>query len=202
MGMELVAVVTGGTSGIGKCAALALAGRGCKVYSLSRRGGDVPGVRCLSCDVTDEGSIQRAVAQILQESGRIDLLVNNAGFGISGAVEFTKTEDAKRLMDVNFWGMVRMNRAVLPLMRRQGGGRIVHTSSIAAPVPIPFQAYYSATKAAVNAYCGALRAEVQPFGIQVCAVMPGDIATGFTVAREKSAEGDDIYAGGSPGPSP
>ena len=91
--------------------------------------------------------------------------------------------------------MVRMNRAVLPLMRRQGGGRIVNLSSVAAPVPIPFQTYYSAGKAAVNSYTMALSNEVKPFGITVCAVMPGDIKTGFTSARQKNIAGDDIYGG-------
>ena len=131
----------------------------------------------------------------MEREGRIDVLVNNAGFGISGAVEFTATEDARRLFDVNFFGMVRMNRAVIPHMRAQGGGRIVNLSSVAAPIPIPFQAYYSAGKAAVNAYTMALANELRPFGVTVCAVQPGDIKTGFTAAREKSVAGDDVYQG-------
>jgi len=140
-------------------------------------------------------TINAAVAQIMAEAGHIDLLVNNAGFGISGAIEFTAPEEAKRLFDVNFFGMVNMNRAVVPLMRAAGHGRIVNLSSVAAPVPIPFQAYYSATKAAVNAYTMALANELRPFGVTVCAVMPGDIHTGFTAARKKVVEGDEIYHG-------
>ncbi len=123
------------------------------------------------------------------------MLVNNAGFGISGAIEFTETAEAKALFDVNFFGMVNMNRAVVPLMRQAGRGRIVNLSSVAAPVPIPFQAYYSATKAAVNAYTMALANELRPFGVTVCAVMPGDIHTGFTAARRKVSAGDAIYQG-------
>ena len=123
------------------------------------------------------------------------MVVNNAGFGISGAVEFTQTADAQRLLDVNFFGMVRVNRAVLPYMREAGRGRIVNLSSVAAVAPIPFQTYYSASKAAVNAYTMALANEVRPFGITVCAVQPGDIATGFTSAREKSQAGDQAYNG-------
>ena len=123
------------------------------------------------------------------------MLINNAGFGISGAVEFTDTAEAQRLLDVNFFGMVRMNKAVIPHMRQAGRGRIVNLSSVAAPCPIPFQAYYSAGKAAVNAYTMALANELRPFGITVCAVQPGDIHTGFTAARVKTMEGDDVYGG-------
>ena len=193
--MNKVVIITGGSSGIGLCTAAALRDRGCKVYELSRRDSEVTGITHIKCDVTDEAQIAAAVGQVMAESGRIDILINNAGFGISGAVEFTDTAEAQRLFDVNFFGMVRMNHAVLPLMRRQGGGRIVNLSSVAAPVPIPFQTYYSAGKAAVNSYTMALSNEVKPFGITVCAVMPGDIKTGFTAARQKNIAGDDIYGG-------
>ena len=148
--MSKIALVTGGTSGIGKETALYLAKNGCTVYELSRRAEGVAGLRHISADVTDEASVRWAVEQILQEAGQIDILVNNAGFGISGAVEFTDTEEAERQFNVNFFGMVRMNRAVIAAMRKQGGGRIVNLSSVAAPVPIPFQTYYSASKAAIN----------------------------------------------------
>ena len=193
--MSKVVIITGGSSGIGLCTAAALRDRGCKVYELSRRDSEVAGITHIKCDITDEAQIAAAVGQVMAENGRIDILINNAGFGISGAVEFTDTTDVRRLFDVNFFGMVRMNRAVLPLMREQGGGRIVNLSSVAAPVPIPFQTYYSAGKAAVNSYTMALSNEVKPFGITVCAVMPGDIKTGFTAARQKSIVGDDIYGG-------
>ena len=193
--MNKVVIITGGSSGIGLCTAAALRDRGCKVYELSRRDSEVTGITHIKCDVTDEAQIAAAVGQVMTENGRIDILINNAGFGISGAVEFTDTTDVRRLFDVNFFGMVRMNRAVLPLMRRQGGGRIVNLSSVAAPVPIPFQTYYSAGKAAVNSYTMALSNEVKPFDISVCAVMPGDIKTGFTSARQKNIAGDDIYGG-------
>ena len=110
-------------------------------------------------------------------------------------MEFTDTAEAQRLLDVNFFGMVRMNKAVIPHMRQAGRGRIVNLSSVAAPCPIPFQAYYSAGKAAVNAYTMALANELRPFGITVCAVQPGDIHTGFTAARVKTMEGDNVYGG-------
>ncbi len=97
---------------------------GCRVYELSRRDSSQPGITHLACDVTREDQVQAAVKTVLDREGRIDVVVNNAGFGISGAVEFTKTEDAQRLLDVNFFGMVRVNRAVLPHMRKAGVGEL------------------------------------------------------------------------------
>ena len=193
--MKKVAIVTGGSSGIGRCTAQALRDAGCKVWELSRRDFSEPGISHISADVTDEAQVYAAIKKILAEDDRIDILVNNAGFGISGAAEFTENADAKKLLDVNLFGMVNMAKAVIPAMRAQGAGRIVNLSSVAAVTPIPFQAWYTVTKAAVNGYTMALANEVKPFGITVCAVMPGDIRTGFTAAREKSAAGDDIYGG-------
>ena len=193
--MRKVAVVTGGSSGIGLCTAKALLAKDCRVYILSRHPYTLKGATHICADVTDEQQAQAAVRQILEHEERIDLLVNCAGFGISGAVEFTEPADAKRQMDVNFFGMVNMNRAVLGTMRAQGSGRIVNISSVAAPVAIPFQTYYSASKAAINAYTAALANEIRPYGVTVCAIQPGDIATGFTAARKKSAVGDEVYGG-------
>ena len=99
------------------------------------------------------------------------------------------------MFDADFFGMVNLNRCVIPVMRQAGRGRIVNLSSVAAPIPIPFQAYYSAAKAAVNAYTMALANELRPYGVTVCAVQPGDIKTGFTAAREKVILGDDVYGG-------
>lgn len=190
-----IAVVTGGSSGIGRETALALAAGGCKVYEFSRRDGSVPDVVHIPCDVSDEAQVRAAVETVLDAEGRVDILVNNAGFGISGAAEFTDNADAKRLLDVNLFGMVNGVKAVIPVMRAQGGGRIVNLSSVAAPVPIPFQVWYSVSKAAVSSYTAAVANEVRPFGITMTAVLPGDIRTGFTAAREKSPAGDDIYGG-------
>ena len=173
--MAEIAVVTGGSSGIGRCTARSLLDAGCRVYELSRREIPQDGVIHLSADVTDE--------------------MNNAGFGISGAAENTRSADAHRQMEVNLFGMDNVTRAVLPHMRAQGRGRIVCLSSIAGILPIPFQLWYSVSKSAIASYCLALANEVRPFGITVCAVLPGDIATGFTDAREKSEIGDDVYAG-------
>ena len=192
---EKVCIITGGTSGIGLATASAMRQKGYTVYELSRREKGVEGFCHIPTDVTDEAAVQRAMEQVLQREDHIDVLINNAGFGISGAVEFTGTQDAKRQFDVNFFSMVNMNRAVLPVMREAGRGRIVNISSVAGVIAIPFQAYYSASKAAINSYTMALANEVRPFGVSVCAVMPGDIRTGFTSAREKLHAGDDIYGG-------
>ena len=191
---QKICVITGGTSGIGLCTALEMKAKGYEVFDISRRREGAAGINHISADVTDEERIKEAVSYIIDKAGRIDVLINNAGFGISGAVEFTETADAKKQFDVNFFGMVNMNRAVIPVMRRQGFGRIVNISSVAAPIAIPFQAYYSAAKAAINSYTMALINEVRPYGISVCAVQPGDICTGFTGAREKSYAGDEIYS--------
>lgn len=194
--MRQVVIVTGGSSGIGLATARAFRAAGCTVYELSRR--DVvhqDGIVHISGDVTDEKRVREAFEEVESLQGRVDILVCNAGFGISGAAEFTANQDAKGLLDVNLFGMVNAVKAVVPGMRRRNGGRILCISSIAAAVPIPFQAWYSVSKAAVSAYAGALRQELLPFGIQVCAILPGDIRSGFTGHRVKSPVGDDIYGG-------
>ena len=133
--------------------------------------------------------------EVIDREGRIDILVNCAGFGISGAVEFTTTQEAKSQFEVNFFGAVTVTRAVLPYMREQRSGRIVNISSVAAVAHIPFQTYYSASKAAIESYTSCLDNEVKMYGIRVTAVEPGDICTEFTGARQKSFEGDDVYGG-------
>ncbi len=136
-----------------------------------------------------------AVEKIVDIEKKIDIVVNCAGFGISGAVEFTQAADARMQFDVNFFGMVNVNKAVIPVMRKNGGGRIVNISSVASVAHIPFQTFYSASKAATDSYTCALDNELKPFGISVTAVQPGDICTDFTQARKKSFEGDDVYNG-------
>lgn len=125
---------------------------------------------------------------------RVDLLVNNAGFGISGAVECTGEAEMRRQFDLNFFGWVTVIQAALPALR-ESRGRILNISSAAAVFSIPFQSFYSATKAAVESLTCALRSELAPFGITVGALRLGDVKTGFTAARQKSGSGDDLYAG-------
>ena len=189
-----IAVVTGATSGIGAETARLLCKNGYRVWGFSRRGGESSGeLRQLCCDVTDEAAVRQAFATVFAAEGHIDLLVNNAGFGISGAIEDTALADAKKQLDVNFFGCFLCCKAVIPYMRQTGGGRIINISSMAAVLSIPFQSFYSASKSAINALTLALANEVRPFGITVCALMPGDVKTGFTAARQKSAA-SDAYA--------
>lgn len=190
-----IAIVTGGSSGIGRYAATALKNKGCKVYEFSRRNIPNEGITHITADVTDETQLQKAISQIIDADGKIDILVNCAGFGISGAVEFTELSDAKAQFDVNFFGTVNATKAVLPYMRENNSGRIVNISSVAAVAHIPFQTYYSASKAALESYTSCLANEVRPFGISVTAIEPGDICTEFTQARKKSSAGDDVYGG-------
>ena len=161
-------VITGGSSGIGKATASLFAERGWRVFELSRHG-------AIYCDVCD------------------DVVISNAGYGISGPIEYTKIADAEHQMDVNFMGAVRFTQAILPQLRQQGYGRIIYTSSVAAQLPVPYQAFYSASKAAINAMALALANEVKDFGISVSVMMPGDVSTGFTDARNKSTAGEEIY---------
>lgn len=190
-----IAIVTGGSSGIGRCAAKALRKKGVKVYEFSRRNIPLEGVTHITADITDENAVCEAVKRIEATEGKIDILINCAGFGISGAVEFTQLSQAKSQFDVNFFGMVNVTKAVIPVMRKNKSGRIVNISSVAAVAHIPFQTYYSASKAATESYSFALANEIKPFGISVTAIQPGDICTGFTGARDKSFDGDDVYAG-------
>ena len=192
---DKIAIVTGGTSGIGLCTAAALQQKGCKVYTFSRRSAGDPRFTHIPVDVTDPEAAGSAVRKVRDTEGHLDIVVNCAGFGISGAIEFTPLEDAKRQMDVNFFGMVNVNKPALTIMREQGGGRIVNTSSMAAVFAIPFQAYYSASKAAINSYTCALINEVKPYNISVCAVQPGDIKTDFTAVRKKIEDGNEEYGG-------
>ena len=190
-----VVAITGGSSGIGQATARYFAKKGWKVYELSRKGQGEDGITHITADVTDEQSLAAAYKQIADKEGRIDVLVNNAGFGISGAIEYTKIEDAQRQLDVNFFGTVRSVQQALPYLRRSERPGIVNLSSMAAPLSIPFQAFYSCSKSAINALTLCLANELRPFGIAVSAVMPGDVRTGFTAAREKSDEGNSQYSG-------
>ncbi|MBQ1378269.1 MAG: SDR family oxidoreductase [Lachnospiraceae bacterium] len=191
--MSRVALVTGASSGIGFAVCEQLLKKDWTVYGLSRRGTGPEGIRGLIADVSDEASCIQAVSRVMKEAGQIDLLVNNAGFGISGPIEFTEEKDAHDQMRVNFFGQFFMAKAVLPYMREKKSGHIVFVSSVAGEMAIPYQAFYSAGKAAVNSLALALRNEVKDFGIKISAVMPGDARTGFTDVRRKEASGDTVY---------
>ena len=202
-------VISGGSSGIGKATASLFAERGWCVFELSRHGAeeskverrktaalkDVGEVMHVTCDVCSEESCRQAIEQVLKQTDHIDVVISNAGFGISGSVEFTDIREAEHQMDVNFMGAVRFTQAVLPQLRQQRYGRIIYTSSVAAILAVPYQAFYSASKAAINAMALALANEVKEFGISVSVMMPGDVSTGFTDARRKSTAGEEVYTG-------
>ncbi len=188
-------VITGSTSGIGRAAAERFLAEGYTVCGISRHAADEGEIRGYAADVTDEAAVRDAFARILKDVGRIDVLVCCAGSGISGAIEFTRSADAHAQMEVNLFGTDNCVRAVIPHMRERRSGRIILISSVAGIIPIPFQAWYSMSKAALISYTGALRNELRPFRIRVCSILPGDIATGFTAARSKSEAGDDVYRG-------
>ena len=193
--MGNIVVITGGSSGIGKSTAGLFTKKGYTVYELSRSGKSENGVTHITADITNPEDIKRAFKEVFDKEGRIDLLINNAGMGISGAIEFTSAEQAHRIFDVNFFGTFMCCKEAIPYLRKTEGSRIINLSSVAAPLSIPFQSFYSATKAAINSLTLALANEVRPFGIKVSAVMPGDVHTGFTAAREKSEDGSALYGG-------
>ena len=176
-----VALVTGASSGIGLVTAQVLRRAGYRVFGTSRKpaADTADGVAMLVCDVTDDASAQAAIDQVVSRAGRIDLLVNNAGIGLLGGAEESSPAQVQALFDVNLFGVVRMTNAVLPVMRRQGGGRIVNLSSILGLIPAPFNALYASTKHAVEGYSESLDHEVRTQGIRVVLVEPGLTRTAF-----------------------
>ena len=192
-----VALVTGASSGIGEATAKRLAKAGYKVYGTSRRAGPAGQQRSfemLSLDVTNDESVEAAVQKVMQQEGRIDLLVNNAGFGVApAAAEESSIAQAQSIFDTNFFGMVRMIRAVVPHMRRQGSGRIVNLGSVLGFLPMPYMALYSATKHAVAGYSESLDHELRTMGIRVSVVEPAYINTPFDANLMKPDVPLDLY---------
>jgi NAD(P)-dependent dehydrogenase (short-subunit alcohol dehydrogenase family) len=176
-----VAIVTGAGGGIGEATARALHAAGYRVFGTYRRSPATqsPGIEYVGCDVTSDESVETAVAQVLAKTGRIDLLVNNAGVGLVAGAEESSLEQAKSLFDVNLFGVIRMTKAVLPVMRRQQSGRIVNISSVMGLIPAPFMALYAASKHAVEGYSESLDHEIRSAGIRVVLVEPAYTWTSF-----------------------
>lgn len=177
-----IALVTGASSGIGEATAQRLARAGYKVYGTSRRAaqaGNRP-FEMLTLDVTSDESVAAAVAEVIRRHGRIDLLVNNAGFGVAPAgAEESSVEQARSIFETNFFGLIRMTRAVLPQMRRQGSGRIINIGSVLGFLPMPYGSLYAATKHAVEGYSESLDHEVRTWGIRVSIIEPAYTKTPF-----------------------
>ena len=177
-----VVLLTGASSGIGYDVAPLLVRYGYTVYGAARRVEKIEelaseGVKALSMDVTDEASMEAAVQQIIDAEGRIDVLINNAGYGSYGAIEDVPIDEARRQFEVNLFGLARLTQLVLPHMRARGRGRILNISSMAGRITMPLGAWYHATKYALEAFSDALRMEVEEFGIDVVIIEPGGIKT-------------------------
>ena len=190
--MNKIVIVTGASKGIGLSTSKLFSSKGYKVYGLSRSGSSADGVTGVSVDVTDEKALAKVYADIYEKEGRIDVLVNNAGLGISGAVEFTTDEQVEKILSLNLKALEKSCRLAIKYLR-ETGGRIINLSSVAALMPIPFQTYYTATKSAVLYFSRALDMELRPLGVRVSAVLPGDTKTSFTAARDKNALGAEVY---------
>jgi NAD(P)-dependent dehydrogenase (short-subunit alcohol dehydrogenase family) len=194
---DQVALVTGASSGIGEAAAQALLGVGFTVYGTSRKatpGEERDGVVLLPLDVTDDESVAAAVREVVERSGRIDVLVNNAGFGTAGAAEESSVEQAWALFETNLFGAMRMTRAALPHMREQGGGRVINVSSVLGFVPAPFGALYAASKHAIEGYSESMDHEVREYGVRVLLVEPGYTKTAFDANLVPADEPLPVYA--------
>ena len=206
MNNKKIVLITGASSGIGFDAAQTLAQQGHKVYAAARRVERMEplkafGAQVLKMDVTNEMSMIQGVEAVIQAEGRIDVLVNNAGYGYFGAIENVPLEEARRQLEVNVFGLARLTQLVLPHMRKQGSGRIINISSIAGKMVFYMGGWYNVTKYSVEAFSDALRMEMKPYGIDVVMIEPGAIKTdwGIIAAQhlKESSEGTAYEEAGS-----
>jgi NAD(P)-dependent dehydrogenase (short-subunit alcohol dehydrogenase family) len=190
-----VAIVTGAATGIGAATARALHDAGYQVFGTYRKlpTTTIPGVDHVACDVTSDQAVEAAVLEVLAKTGRVDLLVNNAGVGLIGAAEESSLEQAKSIFDVNLFGAIRMTKAVLPLMRQQRSGRIVNISSVLGLIPSPFSALYASSKHAIEGYSESLDHEVRGSGIRVVLVEPAYTRTAFESNTLVADQPNDHY---------
>ena len=198
MSKQRVVLITGASSGIGRAIAESLVQQGLTVFGTSRyldRVTPVAGVEYLSLDVRSEESVQACVLEVVKRAGPIDVLINNAGYELGGAIEGTTLEEAKTQFDTNFFGVARVVKAVLPTMRERGSGHIINMSSVVGwLVPVPFLGYYAASKMGIEAFSEVLRHEVLPFGVKVSLIEPSFINTNLGNNRQKAAESIRAYA--------
>ena len=195
--MKKVILITGVSSGFGKQTAMLLSVNGYEVYGTVRKGKDTNElIHTLEMDLTDTDSIKKVVSDIMMREGRIDILINNAGMHTGGPIETSPSENIKLQMDTNFFGMVHLTREVLPVMRNQGSGTIINISSIGGLMGLPFQAFYSAGKFAIEGFSEALRMETRQFNIKIILINPGDFHTNNSANRRNylaPAIKDDPY---------
>ena len=197
--MKKIILITGISSGFGKQTARLLAEEGHVVYGTVRKEAEaIAGVNYLTMDLTDHNSVSKSVSSVIAREGRIDVLINNAGMHTGGPAETLPSEYIRLQMDTNFTGMAGLTREVLPFMRKQGGGTIINFSSIGGLMGLPFQAYYSASKFAIEGFSEALRMELNQFNIKVVLINPGDFHTSNSANRRNylaPAVPDDPYSG-------
>lgn len=187
-------LITGTSSGFGKAMAEHLSAQGFQVVGTSRNPNKITSTfPTIQLDVNDEDSVKRAVTEFITLRGNIDVLVNNAGYGLSGAIEDTTIEEAKAQFETNFFGVVRMTQAVLPLMRQQQNGMIINIASIGSFIGLPFQGFYTASKFALEGFVEALRLEVRPYNIKVMNINPGDHKTSCTENRVIVKNATEVY---------
>lgn len=184
----MIILITGISSGFGHAMAKALSEDGHTVYGTHRKAIEpLPGVHYIKCESTDDSQVEGCVKSVMDAEGRLDVFINNAGMGIGGPLEFCSLDDCRRQMDVNWMGMVRFLHFVVPVMRKQGSGKIICFSSIGGLMGLPFQGVYSASKYAIEGYCEALRLELRGSGVTVSVIEPGDFSTSFTARRKSVA---------------
>ncbi|NND08073.1 MAG: SDR family oxidoreductase [Saprospiraceae bacterium] len=193
MNESLIIVVTGASSGIGSAIARHLAADGHAVYGTSRSAQDQSSFSWLQVDVMDWDSITKAINQVVEKHGHIDVLINNAGIGMISSLEEAPFENIDQVIDTNFNGLLRMIKAILPQMRERRSGKIINISSIAGLMGLPYRSIYSASKFAVEGLTEALRTEVKKFGVQVCTLQPGSINTNIKEKRVSHLPKDSVY---------
>ncbi|HSZ71925.1 MAG TPA: SDR family oxidoreductase [Cytophagaceae bacterium] len=188
-----VILVTGGSSGIGKSICQYLTSKGYIVYGTSRKLQQELEFPLLSIDVTDEQSVKNGIQELLQKEGRIDVLINNAGIGMMGAIEDSVAKDSLKVFETNVFGPLRTMQTVLPTMRSQRSGLIINIGSIAGYMGLPYRGIYSATKASLGMITEALRMELRPYNIQACVLDPGDYSTSIAQHRQVSIPDHSPY---------
>jgi NAD(P)-dependent dehydrogenase (short-subunit alcohol dehydrogenase family) len=195
--MPRTALVTGASSGIGAAVAHLFHRRGFLVFGTSRSAdpGSPHEFPMLKLDVNSDASVKACIAEVLARAGRLDVLVNNAGYALTGAAEETSIEEAKEQFETNYFGVVRMVKAALPRMREARSGRIITIGSLAGLMAIPYNAFYSSTKFALEGYMEALWFELKPFGIAVSLIEPGFVRTSINQATRAAAEPLAAYDG-------
>lgn len=189
----MIVVVTGSSSGIGLATCLKFASKNHIVYGISLDDCKNTNFTNFKCDITNYEEISKIIKKIYEKEKRIDVLINCAGFGISGAVEDTKIESIKKMYDVNFFSAINIINQVIPYMRNNKFGIIANISSVASILPIPFQTFYSANKASINLFSEALNIELKDFNIKIINFLPGDVNTGFTNNRVKNINNNPNY---------